>query len=77
MVFGASLLYCRNYISKLPPFAFQKDWLHMKPLGIVSLLTLQSHGVYAAQPCGKNKLRGMAKSMFTEIGVPGKTNDSL
>ena len=29
------------------------------------------------QPCGKNKLSSMVKSMFAMIGITGKTNHSL
>ena len=64
--------FLETYISKLPPVAFQKDWFYMKPLRHEP-----SKPWYAAQPCGKNKLVGMVKSMFAMIGVSGKTNHSL
>ena len=65
-----------KYISKLPPVAFQKDWFYLKPLGN-DVVSKPSKLWYAAQPCGENKLAGMVKSMFSIIGVSGKTNHSL
>ena len=66
----------QKYIGKLPPVAFQKDWFYMKPLGD-SVATDPSKPWYAAQPCGENKLGGMVRSMFAEIGVSWMTNHSL
>ena len=40
-----------EYISKLPPRAFEMDCFYMKPLTIGE----QSKPWYAAQPCGENK----------------------
>ena len=45
----------------------------LKPLNVPH----QSKPWYASQPCGENKLSGMAKIMFSLIGITGKTNHSL
>ena len=62
-------------MSKLPPVDFEKDWFYIKPLRHVVYDPLKAW--YACQPCGKNKLSSMVKSMFAMIGVAGKTNHSL
>jgi hypothetical protein len=65
-----------KYLSKLPPIAFEKDWFYMKPLGN-QVVSIPSKLWFSLQPCGENKLAGMVKSMFSMIGVVGKTNHSL
>ena len=65
-----------KYISKLPPFASEKDVFYLKPLGVY-VVSHPSKPWYVSQACGENKLSGMVKSMFAMIGVSGKTNHSL
>ena len=65
-----------KYISKLPPFASEKDVFYLKSLGTY-VVSHPSKPWYASQACGENKLSGMVKSMFPMIGVSGKTNHSL
>lgn len=65
-----------KYISKLPPTAREKDLFYMRPLGD-NVASKPGKPWYASQPCGENKLATMVKSMFSEIGVSGKTNHSL
>ena len=62
-----------EYISKLPPKAFEMDAFYMKPLD----KPLPSKPGFAAQPCGENKLACMVKDMFAMAGITGKTNHSL
>ena len=64
----------QKYISNLTPIAMQKDWFYLKALGDSAIDP--SKPWYAAQPCSENKLGGMVKSMFAEIGVSGRTNQS-
>ena len=45
----------------------------MKPLDIVK----PSGPWYSCQQCGVNKLMSMVKSMFSSIGISGKSNHSL
>lgn len=73
MVFGATSPYCRSILASCHP-------LHVRKIGFIlgdSVATHHSKTWYAGQPCGENKLGGMVKSMFAEIGVSGKTNHSL
>ena len=65
-----------KYISKLPPTAHKKDLFFMKPLGD-NVVSKPGKQWYASQPWGENKLATMVKSMFSEIGISGKTNHSL
>ena len=65
------------YFSKLPPIAFEKDWFYMKPLADCVATNPTAKAWYSLQPCGENKLSTMVKSMFTQIGISGKTNHSL
>ena len=45
----------------------------MKPL----VVQKSSGPWFSCQPCGVNKLNGMVKSMFSSIGISGKSNHSL
>ena len=64
------------YLCKTPPMAFKKDWFYMKPLGD-HVTTDPVKPWYGSQPCGENKLATMVKSMFSQVGISGKTNHSL
>ena len=57
-----------KYLSKLPPFAFEKDWFYMEPLGTYVTTDPSKHW-YACQQCGENKLSKMVKDMFGKIGI--------
>ena len=48
----------------------------MKPLGD-KVVTDPVKPWYSSQPCGENRLATMVKSMFSKIGIVGKSNHSL
>ena len=65
----------RKYLSKLPNKAFEMDCFYMKPLGN-QVANDPDKAWFANQACGENKLANVVKTMFSKIGVTGKTNHS-
>lgn len=65
-----------KYISKLPPYAFDKDILYCRALD--SVPKNESAPWYMSVAIGKNILNKFTKTMFEEAGILGKkTNHSL
>jgi hypothetical protein len=63
------------YLSKLPPFAFEKGILYCRPK--VKFPPNDASFWYECAPVGKNKLASMVSEMCAEANIPRKTNHSL
>ena len=63
------------YLKRLPPYAFQENVLYCrsKPKPPAD----KSRPWYKDCPVGKNKLGSFISEMYTEVGIPHKTNHSL
>lgn len=63
------------YLTKLPPYAFDKDVLYLRP----KRATPQNPSMpwYDNVPVGKNTLQSMVKDMCAKAEIYGKTNHSL
>ena len=63
------------YLSKLPTFAFEKDFLYLRPKCSKPFHCVAAW--YDKIPVEKNTLSTMVKDMCSEAAIMGKTNHSL
>ena len=64
-----------KYLSKLPPFAFEKDILYLRAKDKVPCNEKDSW--YICAPIGRNKLSSMLKEMCVDAGIKERSNHSL